>query len=227
MLPPVELIAQGRAADVYDAGPGRVLRRYRTAAVDASREAEVMQYVARAGFPVPAVYDAQGSDLVMERVEGPTMLDALGTKPWRMRPYARLLADLHTRLGRIPAAPGLRQPMGDGSDLMHLDLHPGNVILSPRGAVVIDWTNASAGPAPADVADTWLIVACARPDEKAALIGLFQRRFCRAFVTAAGRDAAREHLHAAFAHRIQDHNMLPAEIERARKLVRRETGSSP
>lgn len=225
----MELIAQGRASDVFDAGPGRVLRRYRTPGADAVAEAEVMRYAARAGYPVPAVYDAAGPDLVLERIDGPTVLEALGSRPWRARSYARLLADLHTRLGRIPAPPGLRQPMGPGTDLLHLDLHPGNVILSPGGPVVIDWTNASAGPAAADVADTWLILACARPDTHVALALLLavQRLHCAAFLARAGRDAARAHLHAAFAHRAGDHNMRPAEIARARTLVRRETGSLP
>ena len=32
--------------------------------------------------------------------------------------------------------------------MLHLDLHPMNVILSPRqGVYVIDWTDAAAGPA--------------------------------------------------------------------------------
>ncbi|MGH3745682.1 MAG: phosphotransferase [Mycobacteriales bacterium] len=223
----MELIARGRAADVFDAGPGRVLRRYRSPAGDATGEAEVMRHAARAGYPVPAVYDAGGPDLVLERIDGPTVLDALGSRPWRLRSYAHLLADLHTQLGRITAPPGLRQPLGTGTDLLHLDLHPGNVILSPRGPVVIDWTNASAGPAAADVADTWLIVACARPDDGLAVVVAAQRLYSAAFLSRAGRDAAREHLHAAFAHRVDDHNMRPAEIARMRKLVGRETGSAP
>lgn len=227
MLSGVELIAHGRAADVFDAGPGRVLRRYRSVAIDAAGEAEVMRYAAAAGYPVPAVFDADGPELVLERIEGPTMLEALGSRPWRLRSFARMLADLHTRLGQIQAPPGLPQPLGAGSFLMHLDLHPENVILSPRGPVVIDWTNASAGPAAADVADTWLILACARPDDGLALVIAMQRLYCAMFLARAGRDAARPYLHAAFAHRAADHNMQPAELQRMRTLVRRETGSAP
>lgn len=226
-LPAVELIAQGRAADVFDAGPGRVLRRYRMREHDCTREGEVMRHARRAGYPVPTVYDVDGPDLVLERIDGPTMLDALGRTPWRLRSYARLLADLHTRLGRIAAPPGLPQPLGAGDDLIHLDLHPGNVILSSRGPVVIDWTNAAAGPAAADVADTWLLLACARPDDGLALVIAVQGLYARLFVNRAGRDAARDHLHAAFAHRVADHNMRPAEVARMRALVRRETGRSP
>lgn len=223
----MELLARGRAADVFDAGPGRVLRRYRDPAQDTSREAAVMRHAAAAGYPVPAVYDAAGPDLVLERVDGPTLLRSLGSKPWLLRSYAHLLADLHTRLGAIAAPPGLRRPMGPGDDLLHLDLHPDNVILSPRGPVVIDWTNAAAGPAAADVADTWLIVACARPDERDRLVAAVQRLYARAFTARAGRTAAKAHLHRAFAHRASDHNMSVAELGRMRALVRRETGAAP
>ncbi|HEY5335358.1 MAG TPA: phosphotransferase [Mycobacteriales bacterium] len=220
-------IAQGRAAEVFDAGPGRVLRRYRDRAQDTAGEAQIMRHAARAGYPVPAVYDADGPDLVLERIDGPTMLETLGSRPWLLRSYARVLADLHTRLGKIPAPAGLRHPLGAGNDLLHLDLHPGNVLLSPRGPVVIDWTNASAGPAAADVADTWLILACARPDEGDRLVAAVQRLYARMFLTRAGRASAAGHLHDAFAHRVGDHNMTPSELRRMRELVRRETGREP
>lgn len=227
MLDAVDLIAQGRAAEVFDAGPGRVLRRYRNPAQDTAGEAEVMRYAARAGYPVPAVYDSDGPDLVLERIEGPTMLAALGSRPWQLRTYAHLLAGLHTHLGEIAAPPGLRHPLGDGGDLLHLDLHPGNVLLSPSGPVVIDWTNASAGPAAGDLADTWLILACARPDEGDRLAAAAQRLFARWFLRRVGREIATAHLHDALKHRVDDHNMTPSEVRRMRALVRRETGRDP
>jgi aminoglycoside phosphotransferase (APT) family kinase protein len=51
-----------------------------------------------------------------------------------------LLARLHAQLHEIEAPPEL----GDGR-LLHMDFHPGNVILSPDGPVVIDWGIARAG----------------------------------------------------------------------------------
>lgn len=33
--------------------------------------------------------------------------------------------------------------MGEGDKVVHLDLHPLNVIIGPKGPVVIDWTGAS------------------------------------------------------------------------------------
>src|SRR5215470_15143795 len=49
---------------------------------------------------------------------------------------------------------------GDGC-VVHLDLHPLNVILASRGPVLIDWTNARRGASAADVAATWLVLAAA------------------------------------------------------------------
>lgn len=70
------LIAAGRDADVFAIDAGRVLRRYRDGG-DVAVEAAAMVHLAGHGFPVPAVYRAEGADLVMARVPGPTMLTAL------------------------------------------------------------------------------------------------------------------------------------------------------
>jgi hypothetical protein len=70
------LLGAGRTADVFALGDDRVLRRYRDG-FDVTAEAATMLHVAAHGFPVPHVLQAQGNDLVMERVDGPTMLAAL------------------------------------------------------------------------------------------------------------------------------------------------------
>ncbi len=223
----MELIARGRAADVFDAGSGRVLRRYRIAGADATREAEAMAYVASHGYPVPEVVSADRGDLLLERVDGPTMLADLSSRPWRVADHARTLADLHTRLGAIPPLPGMPAPMGPGDGMLHLDLHPDNVILGPRGPVVIDWTNVSAGPPAADVADTWLLVACARPETGRLVASVGAGLLTRLFLRHTDRRAAVAQLHAAFLHRVADHNMAPPEVARMRTLVTRETGTAP
>ena len=62
------------------------------------------------------------------------------------RGIARVLAALHDRLHQITAPEGLRRPFGTGERIVHLDLHPLNVMLTAGGPVVIDWTNAADGP---------------------------------------------------------------------------------
>lgn len=160
---PGPLIGAGRTADVFALGPDRVVRRYRTDR-DTQREAGLMTYLAQAGFPVPRVYDSSGPDLVMERIQGRDMLADLGRQPWLVRRHARSLAALHDRLHQIPAPPGLRERYGSGDRVVHLDLHPGNVMLTPSGPVVIDWDGAASGAPAVDVAMVWVIIASSDVD---------------------------------------------------------------
>jgi hypothetical protein len=86
------------------------------------------------------------------------MLADLAHRPWRVGGHGRLLAQLHRRLHSIAAPPGLPAHLGRGEHLAHFDLHPDNVLLSARGPMVIDWSNASRGEAADDVALTWVIL---------------------------------------------------------------------
>jgi aminoglycoside phosphotransferase (APT) family kinase protein len=146
--------AAGREADVFLLEGGRVLRRYRTGG-DTAREAEVMAYPAAHGYPVPAVYSAAGADMVMERLHGPTMAEAALTGRLALADGAAMLADLLRRLHELPPRDG----GGAGETILHLDLHPENVLLTGRGPVVIDWRNAGDGPGDLDTALTALILA--------------------------------------------------------------------
>jgi hypothetical protein len=69
------LLASGREADVYALDEQRVLRRYRRQ-TDVSGEVEAMRYLAGLGYPVPVVHEASGSEMVLERLDGPTMAQA-------------------------------------------------------------------------------------------------------------------------------------------------------
>jgi Ser/Thr protein kinase RdoA (MazF antagonist) len=160
---------------------------------------------------------------VMERVDGPTMLDDLTRRPWRMARHAHTLAELHKQLQSIAAPPSLPAPVGEGGSLLHLDLHPDNVMLSPRGAIVIDWPNAARGPGAADVAHTWIVLACSTPTTgtvrrlasaagRRAFVGFFLRHF--------NREQIEAHLHAAGEYRLA-HRTLPAkELEAIAAMTR-------
>ena len=139
----MKLLAEGRASEIFDLGDGRVLRRFKGGGRPAF-EARVMEHARAHGFPVPAVHDVREDALVLERIEGPTMLDVAD-----LERHPAMLADLHRRLHEIPF---------EGATLLHRDLHPENVILSPTGPVVVDWTNAAAGEPALDVALVWVIL---------------------------------------------------------------------
>lgn len=218
---PGALIGSGRAADVFDLGDGRVLRRYKTEH-RCEAEAEIMALAHAAGFPVPWVYRVDGRDLVMDRITGPTMLQQLERAPWLLFRAADQLARLHQRLHAIP--------FGDGC-LVHMDLHPGNVILSPAGPVVIDWSNAASGAAAADVAQTWVIIGASAPDGRPGparsflllLRGLYLRRFLGHF----DRAAVLACLSTVADERMRDRNVTPAERGEIVRLLARHRLRAP
>ncbi len=222
---PGPLLASGRDGDIYEYGPGLVLRRTRDGR-SIEHEARIMDYVASLGYPVPKVHDvrAGGSEIVMERVDGPLMMDDMARHPQRLRSGARRLADLHDQLHVIEAPPDLRQ-LGDGDRLLHLDLHPLNVIVSPvRGPVVIDWGNAHRGDPLVDVGMTYVLLTCPRVPAPLALRLAAQplrialaRAFARRYV---GRRFY-EQLAQAAELKTLDRNMAPDEVKKIRRLAQR------
>jgi tRNA A-37 threonylcarbamoyl transferase component Bud32 len=220
--PPGELVGAGRAADVYAIGTGRVLRRVRYPRYDSVPEATIMRHLAAHGFPVPEVFDADGPDLVMERLDGRDMLIDLGKRPWLARKHARLLAGMHNALHQIEAPAGMRQLFGPGNRVMHLDLHPGNVMLTSRGPYVIDWPNASAGPGGADVAMAYLIMASSETDGVPAivrpLVGAIRAQVINTLLATAADDPW-PHIAEVVEVRLRDRNVRPAEAVRLRELA--------
>ncbi|MFG1703982.1 phosphotransferase [Nonomuraea sp. M3C6] len=164
-----ELLGSGRSADVYAIDGERVLRRYRTA-TDVGREAAVMVYVRERGFPVPDVYpgDESDTDLVMGRLSGPTMLEAVIEGSITPEETGDTLAGLLLRLHEIPALASA--DLGDR--VLHLDLHPDNVMLTVRGPVVIDWANTEEGPPGLDCAMSAVILAQVAVDPESELAAL-------------------------------------------------------
>lgn len=145
------------------------------------------------GYPVPRVDEVHEDALVLERIDGGTMRDDLRRRPWRMRRHMRTLAGLHRRLHAL--------------GVVHLDLHPENVLLSPRGPVVIDWTNAREGGDPAmDDALTWLIL---RTSGRRIPAWFFAREL-----------DVRTGLDDACAYRVADPNVTPQERARVERIRR-------
>jgi uncharacterized protein (TIGR02172 family) len=123
--------------------------------------------------------------LIYQRVEGPSMLQILSAKPWQLfklaGQFAALHAEMHQRQGpdlpgqkaqmtrAIQNAPVLPETtkqrlftildqMPDETAVCHGDYHPGNILMSPAGPIIIDWSNAVGGDPLADVARTSLIL---------------------------------------------------------------------
>jgi aminoglycoside phosphotransferase (APT) family kinase protein len=221
----LRLLASGRDGDIYEYAPGLVLRKTRDGR-SIEHEARVMQYVAERGYPVPAVKEvrAAGAELVMERIDGPMMMDAMMMRPWTMPRYVTMLGDLHDQLHEIEAPPWLPQLPDNGDRLVHLDLHPMNVMLSPRGPVVIDWTGAARGQPLSDVAMTYVLLTCPRmPAPRAVQLLVQPARVLLAWAFARRyRGAAfRTHLAAAGELKALDRNMAPDEVDKCLRVAAR------
>lgn len=133
--------------------------------------------------PAPGdVIDLNGrTGLVYERIDGVSLLEVLAKKPWRLLHYARLLAKLQADLHKcaVPEIPSLKQRlegkilsthvltsgikekvlgklynMPDAGNLCHGDFHPGNILMTAKGPIIIDWMDATKGNPLADVSRT-------------------------------------------------------------------------
>lgn len=188
-------IGQGGAAEVYAWGQGRVLKLFRANQEESwvEREYRITAAACDAGLPAPRVHGLERIGgrwgMVLERAEGPSLLQILMRQPWRVLEVGRRLAVVQARIhaarisGLAPAQDRLRwwiarsglaeaiqreaeaavarMPAGEG--VCHGDLHPDNVVLTRRGPVVIDWSEATAGPPEVDLVRTSILLRYASP----------------------------------------------------------------
>jgi aminoglycoside phosphotransferase (APT) family kinase protein len=132
---------------------------------------------------------------VFERVEGRLISASLQLNPFRLFRLARDFAAVHrlihsTARPELPPVAGhlrrviapvsvlsaaqkdelnaLLESLPGGSSVCHLDFHPGNVMLSPRGPIVLDWGIARSGNPLADVARSCVLFATDHLEARAA-----------------------------------------------------------
>ncbi|MDQ3706529.1 MAG: phosphotransferase [Chloroflexota bacterium] len=164
--------------------------------------------------------------LVYERIDGPSMTDLLLAGPGRVEELAHTFAQLHATMHRPAPGSGLPsqrdnllrnidtmpatllpatlkekvlrtiQGLPGGDAICHGDYHPGNVIMSSRGPVPIDWENASLGSPAADVARSALLLETAHfylagaPEYTALVEGInrFRQLYLQAYCSLTGAD---------------------------------------
>jgi Ser/Thr protein kinase RdoA (MazF antagonist) len=123
--------------------------------------------------------------IIFERVSGFSMLEDMNRRPWKLFQHARTLAALQFTINQLSFA-GLmpykdelayatRQAphlddhtrekvltiltgLPDGDRVCHGDFHPGNIMLTNKGAIVIDWITVRLGNPLADFARTSMIL---------------------------------------------------------------------
>lgn len=217
---PGALLASGRDADIFEYGPGLVLRRSRRGRSMAG-EARTMEYLRGHGYPVPAVEEVSddGTDLVMERIDGSSMVDFMSTRPWAIRRQGAVLATLHRRLHAIAPPDFLPlSPAGLGDCFLHMDLHPLNVMIGAKGPVVIDWPNAARGDPLVDVGLAWVLMAAGEVSTNRVLgtvLGWGRALLIKGFLATIEQDfdleALRHKLRAVVEFKVRDPNMSPTE----------------
>lgn len=191
----MELIAEGRTAQIFRLSDVRVFKLYAAAFSQPWVEAAAAtaKFVAEAGVASPEVFDVVERDgrygVEMEWIPGGTLFDALLADPLAAEELGASLAQLHASIHQLsigglaprhphigktidqapPLSPSERgaarralEQLAAGASLLHGDLHPANVMITPDGHVLaIDWDGAMSGAPAADVArasfllDSW------------------------------------------------------------------------
>jgi uncharacterized protein (TIGR02172 family) len=161
---------------------------------------------------------------VFERIEGRSMSALLRINPFRLSQLARRLADIHrlihgTKRPELPPAVNnlrrviasvsaltaaqrdqliaLLESLPAGSSVCHFDFHPSNVLLSPRGPIVLDWGSARHGNPLADVARSYVLFATDHLWAPAGPVAkLWNKAFARTYLRCylAGAEQTREEL---------------------------------
>ncbi len=185
------LLAKGRTAEVYLWGDNQVIKLFHEwcPVSWAQRETEIAETISRTNVPAPKCFGSVTVDnrqgIVFQRIQGPSLLRLMTSNPLRMAHYARLLADIQSRIHRQDgsALPPLRNSLRksiqeaesldrnlrdfackvlgdlpDGTALCHFDFHPDQIMMTTRGPVVLDWMTAFQGDPQADVARTLILL---------------------------------------------------------------------
>ena len=147
------------------------------------------------------------------------MAERAGGNPWRQWRSALLLAELHVEMhcidvqvelpsqrerlrDKIEKAEGLSSDarerqlralmeMPDGDRLCHGDFHPGNVIITKQGPIVIDWIDATRGNPLADVARSSVILLGSEASKRGnrlrnAIAEWYHRRYVKRYIELRG-----------------------------------------
>jgi hypothetical protein len=181
------LIARGRTAEIFAWQDDQILKLFFDwcPANWVQREIKINQVLAKSDLPAPklmGVVEVDGRQgIIYERVNGPSMLTLMSSRPWLLVKFARLSAELHTKIHKCQGdglaslraslrgiierlevlQPGTKDEvlaildeLPDGTALCHFDFHPDQVLITSQGPVVIDWMTAFQGDPSADVART-------------------------------------------------------------------------
>ena len=216
-------IARGGRSEIYALGGTQVVKFYdrEVDEGEAEREAMFARLARESGACTPevgasVVHDAETGrvGLVMSRVQGVPLVNAIIAKPWRMgwasREFASAMCQLHSCVAvagfdhqhewlasNIEGAQLLDtewrarmlrrlRALPSGDRLCHGDFHPGNLLLGAGRTTLIDWPNALIGNPVGDLARSWLLMRF--PLRVDVVYRTYLRLFARAILRACMRE---------------------------------------
>jgi len=193
-----EKIGKGATADIHAWAPGQVVKLFKAGISQrfARHEARMTRAAFAAG--APEVFDEVTLEgrfaLVLQRLDGPTLLQLLQTRAVTSEQVGAILATLYTSVHRTPPPPDvlplrgwiyavsqssrdiLPEHIATGvltlidrlppqDGLCHADLHPGNVIMAADGPRIVDWACALRASAVFDITRAHVSLSELIPDD--------------------------------------------------------------
>jgi len=186
-------IGEGVMADIHAWAPGQVLKLFKADVPQRTgrHEAQMTRAVFAAGAPAPEVFDEVTVDgrfgIVLERLEGPSLLQLLRTRAVTFEQGGVVLATLMMSVHRTPPPPevfslrdwmdgtlrlsggalpnhidtgvmSIIERLPPGDGLCHADLHAGNVIITANGPRIVDWLGAVRAGGALDLASCHIVL---------------------------------------------------------------------
>jgi aminoglycoside phosphotransferase (APT) family kinase protein len=177
-----EKIGEGAHSEAYAWAPGKVVKLFKRGVPRRMPwfEVRMIRAVLAAGVPVPEVFGEVTLDgrfgIVMQRLDGPTLLQLSRTGAVTFEQAGAIIAALAMSIHKTPPPPkvisvrdymenelqaddgkvpkriaaeilALIDRLPPGDGLCHCDLSPGNVIMTAEGPKLVDWSGARRGPA--------------------------------------------------------------------------------
>ena len=169
---PGEKIGEGATADIHAWAPGQVVKLFKVGASPRFGRHEARMTRAAFAAGAPEVFDEVTLEgrlgIVLQRLDGPTLLQLWQTRAVTSEQVGAILATLYTSVHKAPPPPDvlplrgwiyavsqasrdilpehiatgvltLVERLPPGDGLCHADLHPGNVIMTADGPRIIDW----------------------------------------------------------------------------------------
>ena len=194
-----EKIGEGAFSEAYAWAPGQVVKLFKPGVPRrvGRHEVRMIRAVFAAGVPAPEVFGEVTLDgrfgIVLQRLDGPTLLQLTRTGAMTFEQAGAIVAALAMSVHKTPPPPevlslreymeaqlghddgklpkhiatdvlALIERLPPGDGLCHSDLSPGNVIMTAEGPKLVDWARRERAPAALDLGFLHVILSELAPE---------------------------------------------------------------